>query len=273
MVENKFELTHLSYSSISSFLLCPASWKYHYIDKVPTKTGTALVFGSAFHNAIENFFLEKAKNEKTKTLVQFWQAAWKEETHIKVGDDKPVLRNDIDWGQDTPEKLENDGVKMFSHGDIISGIMGIAPLVSDGVPVLETKVELRVPGVPIPIIGYIDIITKDEIPADFKTSSRAWSDDRAADELQTLFYLAALNQAGTVVPDWAFTHYVFVKTKTPQFQKFTHKHNPKQLVWLFKLIQNVWGAINSGYFPENPTSWKCSEKWCDFWSICRGKYQ
>ena len=136
---------------------------------------------------------------------------------------------------------------------------------------IERKVELRVPGVPVPVIGYIGVILEDGTPADFKTSARSWTQDQANNSLQTLFYLAALNQAGFEV-NWRFKHFVFVKTKTPQVQVLEHSHKPGELFFLFETIKRVWEGISKEYFPLNPTTWRCSEKYCDFYANCRGRY-
>ena len=45
---------HLSYSSISTYLMCPKSWEYRYLIKPDAPTSANLIFGSAFHNAIEH---------------------------------------------------------------------------------------------------------------------------------------------------------------------------------------------------------------------------
>jgi putative RecB family exonuclease len=261
------ELDHLSYSSINTFLSCPANWKFHYLDKIPVQTSKDLIFGSAFHGAIESFLANKSKPDQP-SLTDLWQDNWHKQIIVE---DKP--REDINWKDETPESLCNLGIRMFESPAIRDGILSITPTFNlDGNAAIEKKVELRVPGVPIPIIGYIDIMTPSG-PGDFKTSGKSWSADKAENEMQPLFYLAALNQLGMTVPNWEFTHFVFVKTKTPQFQKITHQHNPSQCIWLFGMIRKVWLAIQSGAFPENPTGWMCSSDWCDYYSNCRGKYE
>lgn len=252
------ELDHLSYSSISSYLMCGAAWRMRYIDKLPAPTSPELVFGSAFHGAIEKHLGQGID------LIAAWREAWKDQL------DKNA---EIAWDDTTPEIMGNEGIRILSHVDILAGLAAIKPaLNADGSPALETKVTLRVPGVPIPIIGYIDVITTDGVPGDFKTSARSWTQDKANGEIQTLFYLAALNQASIQVPDWMFRHYIFVKTKTPQFQLLTHSHSPSQVFWLFGMIKNVWKAIEAEAYPENPSSWKCSPSYCEYWSRCRGKW-
>jgi hypothetical protein len=263
------ELDHLSYSSINAFLSCPANWDFKYNKQLPVKVSTNLLFGSAFHATVEQFISSKtAPANKQFTLTECWQDNWNKQIIL---DDKP--REDINWKDETPESLCNLGIRMFESPAIQDGIRSITPAFNaDGNAAIETKVELHVPGVPVPIIGYIDIMTPAG-PADFKTSGKSWSTDKAENEMQPLFYLAALNQLGMTVPNWEFTHFVFVKTKTPQFQKITHRHNPSRCIWLFGMIRKVYLAIQSGAFNENPSSWLCSEMWCDYYSNCRGKYE
>jgi putative RecB family exonuclease len=251
------ELDHLSYSSISSYLACGANWKFKYVDHIPTRPSAALVFGSAFHNTCEGFILGGYQGDITAMWRENWLAQLEKE---KISD----------FDGESPEKFQNDGIRMFNNPEVKAGILSIkAATHADGEPWIEKKVELRVPGVPLPIIGYQDIMTPDG-PGDFKTSSRAWSVDQAAKEMQPIFYMAALNQMGVRVD--SFTHYVFVKTKTPQFQKITTPHKQSEMFWLFKMIQAAWKGIETGVYPLNPTGWKCDPLYCDFYNICRGKY-
>jgi hypothetical protein len=172
-----------------------------------------------------------------------WGGAW----------EKALVGQDVFWGTDTPEQHYNEGIRLLSNPEVIKTINDIKPMVDSQGVRIERKVELRVPGVPIPIIGYIDVQLEDGTPADLKTSSKSWTDDKAADSLQSLFYLAALNQAGEKV-NWKF------------------RHKPSELFFLFELIQRVWQGIEREVFPINPTTWKCSDKYCDYYAQCRGKY-
>ena len=249
-------IEHLSYSSISMYLDCPEAWRRKYVAGEPTKKTGALAFGSAFHGVIERMI----KNSQYD-WENAWESAWDEEFG------KAFL--DVAWEPgETPEQYYHDGVRMLDHKAIFSAIQSIHPASPEDV---EKKVELRVPGVPIPIIGYIDVILADGTPADFKTSARQWTQDQASSSLQTLFYIAALNQSGFDV-NWHFKHFVFVKTKTPQVQIIEHSHTPGELFFLFEMIKRVWEGINKEFFPLNPTSWRCKPGICDFYANCRGRY-
>lgn len=250
------DLDHLSYSSINLYSMCARAWRFRYLDKVQTPKSPALVFGSAFHNAIETAIANK---DVSAPAEGYWDAAWNDAT----------ADGEIDWQKDKPETFYNLGVKMLKSKETLELLSEIKPFDAESI---EKKIELQVPGVPIPIIGYIDIIERDGVPADFKTSSRSWNPGKALEELQPCFYLAAMNQAGWQNnPDFKFRHYVFVKTKTPKAQVFESNRLPGELFWMFGLIQEVWRGIEARVFPPTGTgSWKCSPKWCEYWALCKG---
>ncbi len=243
-------IDHLSYSSITMYLDCPEAWRRKYIAGEPTRKTSSLAFGSAFHGTIEHAVMGK-------DLL----STWGEEFHKAF--ENVALEED-----ETLEQHFNEGIRLLTHANIQNVIRSITPRSSEDI---ERKVELRVPGVPIPVIGYIDIILADGTPADFKTSAKSWTQDQANNSLQTLFYLAALNQSGFEV-NWKFKHFVFVKTKTPQVQILEHEHKPGELFFLFEMIRRVWEGISRELFPLNPITWRCNAKYCDFYANCRGKY-
>jgi len=128
-----------------------------------------------------------------------------------------------------------------------------------------------VPGVPLPVIGYIDLMTADGVPGDFKTSRNRWTQGDAEGEIQPLVYLAALHQAGRPVAGNRFRHYVITKTKKPEVQVIEHRHTMMEIFWLFELIRRVWRGIEAEVFPVNPNAWLCSSRYCAYWTQCRGR--
>ncbi|MCG3145345.1 MAG: hypothetical protein HONDAALG_02935 [Gammaproteobacteria bacterium] len=246
-------MEHLSYSSISMFLACSESFRRKYIAGEPTFSSPALAFGSAIHGTVQ------AHLQTGADLLGAWNEQWHEHA-----DDAT-----IDWNGELPEQHFNEGVRMLSDKTILAGIKSICAQYEGGA--IERKVELRVPGVPVPVIGYIDVMLKGGIPSDIKTSSKSWTEDRAQNEQQALYYLAALNQAGESVPDGRFKHFIFVKTKKPQFQALEHTHEPREFFLLFQTIQSVWRAIESGSFVKNVGTWKCDPRYCNFFTNCMGK--
>jgi hypothetical protein len=165
-------IEHLSYSSITAYLDCPENWRRKYIAKEPTKSSPALVFGSAFHSTVEQLVCKPDTN-----VVSLWMESW----------NAALKKEEVFWGTDTPEEICNEGIRMFSNKNLLDEIKKLKPGKDEHGEKIERKVELRVPGVPIPVIGYIDIILADGTPADFKTSAKSWTEQKATDSLQGLF--------------------------------------------------------------------------------------
>lgn len=251
------ELDHLSYSSISSYMTCGKAWKYRYIDKVQTPASPVLVTGSCVHETVEEIIRRRTLSIEDINPVEYAKADFD--------------RRKTELAEEDAENAEKEIVNMVSAPAILSGISELrAALDHDGQPLIEKKVELRIPEVELPIIGYIDIILSDGTPADFKTAARSWTQERAESEKQPIFYLAAMGQCGIPV-NWKFRHLVMVKTLKPKFQILEHEHKPAELFGLFKQVQDVWRSIEKGVFlPAAPGSWKCSPKWCEYWDICQG---
>lgn len=255
-------IEHLSYSSVSSYLSCPRAWRYRYVEKVESPVSPELVFGSAWHDTIEHYIAARSAGGPAPELIATWQEAW----------GKQVSEKNVAWGSNSAIDYQNEGIRMLTGDGLAPVLDGLRAGADDEGLKIERKVTLSVPGVPVPVIGYIDLIDEAGIPHDFKTSARAWTQDKAENETQSLFYLAALNQAGMQVPGWQFRHVVFTKTTKPQVQVLAHRHTPGQVMWIFEMIKEVWNGIQYEVFPPNPTGWKCSPQYCDFWSMCRGKY-
>lgn len=252
------DIQHLSHSSISTYQLCPESWRRRYILKEKTPTSIPLVFGSAVHNTIEAYI------QRGGDISELWRENYAAQLQSENAE--------VDFGTETPESVAEDGLRILSTPAVLDMIEQVRrnydPTREQSI---ERRIELSVPGVPIPIIGYIDIITRDGVPGDFKTASRMWSTNKASEEMQPLVYLAALNQAGDNSHGWRFRHYVITKTARPTAKVFECQRSPTEvLTGLFPTIQQVWQDINAGRFPKITTGWKCSSKYCDFWQSCQG---
>jgi CRISPR/Cas system-associated exonuclease Cas4 (RecB family) len=254
-------LEHLSYSSISSYLLCPRNWKYKYVDQIKTRPSPALKFGSAVHNTIENILKQKAENENVIIAHRAYMEFFTQ--YFSDCRDDP----EINWGFTNFDEQMAIAKRIFDQEEITSELSKLNPIE------IETHVTLEVPNVPIPVIGYVDLIFEDGTPADIKTSSKKWGQSRADTELQPNFYLAALSQQNqTDILDGKFIYYILTKAKSPILQEVVTYRKPADLFFVYDLVKSVWDAISAGAFPHNPTGWKCSDKYCGYWDRCRGKY-
>lgn len=232
-------INHLSYSSISKYLKCGKQWKFRYIDKLQEESSEALSFGSAWHQMI------RMKLSEQKPIEDCWLSA--------------IEQNPIS------EEMFYLGNKMLTSEKITNTIQGL----SVNPESLELPTELTIPGVSVPIIGFIDMIDLDGTPIDIKTASRKWSQEQANTDLQATFYLAALEQAGLIQLPAKFRFIVFTKTKHPDVQILETTRTHADVFALYGLVNEVWQAIQREVFmPTDPSNWWCSHKYCGFWNVC-----
>lgn len=271
----RFQPEHLSPSAISLYLTCARAYRYRYVDKLRTPTATNLLFGSAYHALIESYIGAHAAGVPTKPLPELWRETWAAQCERE---------QEIAWGDTSSAEMIEQGEHMLTSPvevttagptrkfqSVAAFLDTLTPWTLDGRHAIELAVRLYVPGVPVPTIGYIDCITNDGTPCDFKTAARVWAPDKADSELQPGIYLSALAQRQTLVSD-TFRYYVFTKAKAPKVQIIETKRTPTDVLWLYGLIQDVWGAITAGIFPPNGSgSWKCCPEYCEHYQHCKGE--
>lgn len=255
------ELDHLSYSSLSLYAECPAKWRFKYVQKITTKQSPALIFGSAVHDTIELLLMRRFEGWPMGNLVEAWARAW----HQRSKGDS------VDWSGDLPEELENMGAQLFGSPDTKAAIESLRPALWGELPAIEQRITLSVPGVPLPIIGYLDMLADDGVIVDFKTAARKWTHTQAQQETQPLFYLAALNQMGVDHTPGRFRHIIFTKGRQPSIQILETERSTDELLWLMRVIAGIWRAIEAEHFPMNPKACFAWGRPCEYLSLCRGK--
>jgi len=232
-------IKHLSYSSISRYLKCGKQWKFRYIDELEEESSEALQFGSAWHDMIRMYHADTQYS-----VGHCWDMAYEK--------------------MQLPDELIHLGQKMLTSEKITQTIQGLNP----NLETLEMKTELHIPGVSVPVVGFIDMIDGG-VPTDIKTASRKWTQEQADTDLQATFYLAALEQAGMIKLPAKFRFVVFTKTKNPDVQILETTRTHKDIFTLYGLVNEVWGAIQREVFmPSDPSNWWCSQKYCGFWDKC-----
>jgi DNA helicase-2/ATP-dependent DNA helicase PcrA len=72
------ELITLSFRQIDDYLTCPLKYKYVHILRIPILRHHSVVYGSAIHQAILDFYQAKAKNMKfsEQDLIKCFENAW-----------------------------------------------------------------------------------------------------------------------------------------------------------------------------------------------------
>lgn len=264
----ELRLEHLSNSSVSLYADCGRAWEARYVKELASPATPPLVIGTAFDRAVETYLRARVRGEHLDLPT-----VWREQWALTVGGERAAF---IDWQGELPEAIETQGAKLAGYAGTRELLDGLPVLLDgEGQPALQQQVTLRVPRVPVPVIGYVDVITADGVPGDFKTAARAWPDGKARRELQPRLYLAALLQANrtlTLGPGGGalFRHWVWTKAARTQIQVIETEFSVAEILFALDVVAQAWQGISAGVFMPNAGSWRCNEG-CPVWSECVGR--
>jgi hypothetical protein len=146
-----FRLTHLSASSISDYLECPLGWHGRRVAKWPEPPSPPMAIGSALHAAFAAH-------------------------HRERGDAELALLSA--WSRYTDGLTLAPGA-MQRAVNALRAYRAINPAESGDRP--DFKLSWNVPGVPIPIIGFLDLMRSGVVHEQKTTSSSRWWNQKRAD--------------------------------------------------------------------------------------------
>lgn len=169
----RLPVDHLSASAISDFLTCPEKFRQERILKVPRRPYVDGFIGSVHHDTVEENFSQKihtAKDQSLEQALSVFDYKWAERLE---SEGEPV------WTEH-PEKVEKLGKKMVQafHTHVSPDIKPIA---------VEQRFEDSVPGLPVPVVGYIDVEERDSIQ-EFKTAKQKVAKPKANWRFQGMVY-------------------------------------------------------------------------------------
>ena len=249
----KIHVKSLSWSTVSSYLLCPDQVWYDKILHLPRHgTSSALVLGTCVHSAAESHFLSVKHNKPLSPDVLDRVITNK----FKSYNPFDITYND---GQ-TPDTLNAQAkslVHLLAEHSIPEQIIGTE--VPFDIQFLD---DLRV-------VGQIDLLCRDEhrrlVIYDLKTSAKAYSDDDVCKVAeQTLLYSQAYNEP---VIRKAI---VLIKTKTPKLEvlNLTESCPEANIQDVMDRFAAVKQSLEAGiHFKQK--GWQC--KSCSFKESCQSQ--
>jgi len=279
----------LSHSQVDMYQRCARQYYFRYIRDEVRPPGIAMSLGTGVHKGIEtthhhlvdhgipaaeDVVLSTFSDAFDKASEAISPEAWKKE-------------------ETTPGELKDDGVKLVKLYNA-----KIAPQVRPKVGKddkgqeqrgIEQPFSVLIAGVPV--IGFIDLVDTNDpsavlspeevalmikegktisetmrtVVADLKTKQKSFSQGDVEGSLQLTLYSYV-----TKIPAVRFDQ--LLRQKVPKVSRISALRKQQDYLWLQEVYTNVAEAITKGVFPPcSPTEWVCSEKWCGYWSICRGK--
>lgn len=251
-------LEQLSATAISDFIQCPEAFRQKRLLKRKESMNSARFVGIVDHKTHEENFRQKIHSGEDLTPEEMYKSYadnWETTTNHE---------GEPEWEED-PIKTFNRGAKMIElyHEKVSPTIQPIA---------VEQRFEERIKNVPVPVVGYVDVETKDVI-RERKTSATKLKDPKTRWRFQGRIYQLAL--------DKPISWDIITKQVTPQV--VTAQDAPGLFMGIQNkdmtvlMIQRAVEALTDTYdrygkdtpWPTNglfAEAWAC--QWCSFQDRC-----
>jgi hypothetical protein len=242
---------YVSVTQIEMYLRCARQYEFRYLQNITSPPGVALIEGSSCHVALEHNNGQKIESHKdleAKEVAECFADTFSEKS-----------KEIEDWESETKDKVIDRGTKLLNKymGDI-------SPVIQPLAVEKEFRANLIIDEEPVEVLGYVDV-EQEGILSDYKVVGRVKSQGDTDNSLQLATYGVA-----TGTPEAEFI--CLCKTKTPKIERVKTLLNDKTSQWAAEVIAGVVRAISLGAFPPcDPTHWCCSERFCGYWHLCRGK--
>lgn len=258
---------HLSASGIGDYVECSLLYKFSRIDKLPMEfKSEALEFGTVIHLVLAEVYQARMIGDKVllkdvhHRFEKHWRAVAEDNEEIRYTNGKDfqaLLMGGIDLLSVWYNKLPEDKFKVLS---------------------IEEPFSVNLPGLPVSLIGAMDLVEEDEsgtiIITDWKTSSRAYSIDEVDKNQQLTMYQLAARMNGFSDREIILKFDCLIKTQKPKFEQYYSIRTEIDEKRLIRKIHTVWEGIERQVFVPNDTSWRCPNcshrKACDEWFLQGG---
>ena len=231
----------LSYSSMNTYELCPAKFRFQYEDRVPQGRSAALSFGDSLHRALHLFHNRPVPvAPSVDELLEMLEACWVSEGFVDASEERTY----VDHGRQVLTQYHRENAEDYR------------------IPAaLEFRFTIEVEGVALS--GVIDRM--DRIPGggyeivDYKTNRRLPPQARIDQDLQLSIYHMAAREIWGIEPERLTLYYLLPG------QRMTTVRTPKDVDELRRRIAIVAERIEAGMFEpkQNPL---CD--WCEYQRLC-----
>jgi len=231
----------LSYSSLSTYELCPAKYRFQYEERLPTASSPALSFGDSLHRTLYRFHNRPVPVAPTlPEMLEMLDGEWQSDGFRDASEEATYRAH----GAEVLTSYHRDNADSFA---IPAALEFHFRIEVEGVQVSGTIDRMdRIPG------GGYEII-------DYKTNRRLPPLSRVQEDLQlTVYYLAAKEIWG-IEPERLTLYFLLPG------ERMTTTRSPADADELRKRISVAAERIAAGKFEPRQNA-LCD--WCDFQALC-----
>ncbi|MBF0474936.1 MAG: PD-(D/E)XK nuclease family protein [Deltaproteobacteria bacterium] len=266
---NPEEQVHISYSQLSTYLLCPMKYAHSYVYGTAwEQKPVALIFGQAIHRAVEQYYLYRKDTDDTIPighLIDFFRQSL---DHGFKDNEVPIS---FKKGE-TANHLQSQGTELLKlfHAEVIpQQIIEVEKSFSVPIPDLTGMYK----ELPVRLVGRLDLIEADTdgtyMIVELKTAAQRYNALRIETDLQSTVYSYAMSQMNHATSENSclIRYDVLLKTKEPAFEHYFVTRSERDHNRLIELLNQVLAAIEHRIFYRQ-TGWACAD--CQFRKICLG---
>jgi DNA helicase-2/ATP-dependent DNA helicase PcrA len=277
----------LSHSAIDAYLTCPAKYRYSHVMRVPTAPHHALIYGSALHQAVQEFHRAQGRGRTMDEaeLIGVFEAAWSNEGFVsreheaaRLEAGRAALRmfrtSQLEPGTVVPAWVEREfsfslgGDRIrgrFDRVDIVAEASGTASAVGGG----EGIAPVGLPDIPSVLRADVleptfDLLGRERVTiTDYKSSDvrdPVKARQRARDSLQLQIYAMAYEAMTGRLPDAVQLHFL------DSGLVGRAEVDPKRLERARQKIGTAASGIRARAFGATPSTMACT--YCPFKDIC-----
>lgn len=246
-LDPKLPVGYMSKSQVEMMLRCPKQYEFRYIDGIKSAPSVAMVEGTSHHKWIEGNNLHKlntGEELRASDALDIFHETWRK------------VVKEAEGTREERKKAESRAPLMIK-----------AYLKTYAKKVHPVAVEERVLKIfgGIPFLGFIDVMTEKKVIIDYKTAARAHGKSAVLNSVQLASYAKAkgVRRVGLVS---------LVKTQTPKVVEVVADLTAHDIAWAERIVSDSAKMVKAGMFPVcAPDAWHCSERFCGYWHMCRGK--
>lgn len=172
---DKFGIKYLSPSSLNTWRECPGLWALKYLGKFRDASGPSAWRGNAVEKGMLAWLLKKDRPVAVAQAYETFDGEALGEISEEIEEEKSLIEPMLDMAIKESERFP-------------SGILGS-----------QTRIELPVSGLLVPIIGYADFLLKDGSIVDLKTTKRLPSNPKPDHARQAALYSAGRNAPASLL--------------------------------------------------------------------------
>jgi hypothetical protein len=251
-----------SYSQYALYQKCPKAYEFSYVKNIKNPPSGLSFKGQIVHKGAEA--AHRAKQAQSPLELEAGKAI--------VADEFERGKEEVlEWEEGEDEGKAKDLTVRTYQTYHLKALPKVQP------EAVEQPFVLYLDSVPV--VGYIDLIDRVggsvhdgvedlglPVVADLKMSRQSWSQADLDKDPQFTLYSKV-----TGIPTVRVDNLVTLKNG-PEFKQQTATRDRRHHLVVLEHIAETVDLVKKGIFPKTQIdSWACSEKWCGYWKMCRGR--